>query len=140
MSRGGKRAGAGRRGHGLTLKQVWAVGGEYERVANGLRDEQAWDEYKRSTQGEDIADLRADVLDGDEPVDREALDYLEEEMDKLERRVELRHVRGYKVNKRARDAAIEWCRDQYKVTISKSKADECHKAFRALISTISDEG
>jgi hypothetical protein len=131
MSKGGKRAGAGRKGHGLTLVQEWAVGGEYERVLNELAEKRAWDKYKRSPKGEDIEDIRSDVLNGDEPINRETLSYLEEQLDDMDRRVELPQ-NIYGLMPAARQGAIAWCKLRYGVTITESKADECLKAFRRI--------
>jgi hypothetical protein len=111
------------------------IGAEFERLLNALNEAQAWEQYRTSPQGEDIADLRSDALEVPY-IDDEILDYLEAQLDEMGRLVALPQSRPYDLKAQARKAAIAFCLARYGVQISERKADECRNDFNHFLNSV----
>jgi hypothetical protein len=152
--KGGKRAGAGRRGHGLSLRECLTIGAEYDR----LLDEGAKKQARERLTG--IRMAKCDAIDIDRGI-RQAQDSIRKiEIDAPGgNRILLMHSeiidseignfrpaatpdrvflrarsyplkRVYRTRKETKATVVAWCKVHYGVTISDSKADECLKVFR----------
>jgi hypothetical protein len=161
--KGGRRAGAGRRGHGLSLKQGFTIGGEYSRLLDEAAEEQA---RERLT---DIRMAKCDAIDiqgqirqaqnsireidldarGGDRVRKMNSERIDSEIENFRPAATPDHVfrrarsyplrRVYRAKKETRAAVVAWCKTHYGVTITESKADECLKVFRRHLRRLHDE-
>jgi hypothetical protein len=152
--KGGKRAGAGRRGYGLSLKQRLTVGAEYNRILNVAAEKQARERLTDMPMAKrDAIDMKEQIrlaqdsirrididMRGGDRILKMHSDTIDSEMQNFRPQGTPDHVflrassyplkRAYGVRKETKAAVVAWCKVHYRVKISDSKADECLKAFR----------
>ena len=152
--KGGKRAGAGRRGYGLSLKQRFTIGGEYSRLLDEAAEKQARERLTDIRMAKcDAIDARRQIIHaqdsirridldmrGGERIRREHSETIDAEIQNLRHEATPDHVflrassyplkRAYGVRKETKAAVVAWCKVHYGVKISDSNVDECLKEFR----------
>jgi hypothetical protein len=161
--KGGKRAGAGRPGYGLSLRQVLTVGAEYNSLLDKAVEEQACERLTEIRMAKrDAIDIQEEIRQAQDIISRINLDArggervrkmnserIDSEIENFRPEATPEHVfrrarsypikRVYRTRKGTRAKVVDWCKVHYGVTISESKADECLKLFRRHLKRLSAE-
>lgn len=137
MTRGGARAGAGRKGFSLSAVEQLMVGEHCEHLWRQAAEDQAMERHSNSTP---VNQQIRDVQESAALVGRLARKYgmpeeITEDIDELTggmRFVSIPLKRPYGMKGKILAAAIEWCRVEYGQIITTSKATECWKKYSSF--------
>jgi hypothetical protein len=161
--KGGRRAGAGRRGHGLSFRQSLIIGAEYNRILDEAAEKQARERLTTIRMAKcDAIDVQGQIRQAQNSIRQIDLDArggdrvrkmhserIDSEIENFRPVTTPDHVFGrarsyalkrvYRVRKETKATVVAWYGIHYGVKITESKADECLKVFRRHLKRLHDE-